>query len=228
MKVLALSGWKGSGKDFLASYLLQKYSTVRVSFADPLKDSVAEEFGVDRAGMDDPSKKELPLTNFPVCPQDAYSENIAKFLFKEFRDCDGKQPLSVSIKDGKAYSENWQQLYWTLRALCIFKGSNNRSVASNFWVQKAIQKIKNGTEELAVVTDLRYRSEVRQLEEAFGYDIVFVRINRFDSSPSSDPSERDLDGFGFDFYIDNTSTKDHAVMQLEEVLFQRGINLTSY
>ena len=61
MNIVALSGWKGSGKDMVANYLVEKWGFQRVSFADPLKDEVARKWKLPRSWMDDLAFKEKPL-----------------------------------------------------------------------------------------------------------------------------------------------------------------------
>jgi hypothetical protein len=211
MKVLAISGWKGSGKDTVAQYLVDNHGFARTSFADPLKDMAAKEYGFVREWADDPKYKESPLLNYPVEPKDKFTNLIADFMLLEFRDKNGKKPEFGSS----------EKLYWTPRALCILKGSTNRAVDSAYWVKQAVSSIKEKyvkRQEFHVITDLRYKSELYQLKDAFQEDVIFVRINRFESSPSSDPSERDLDDHEFDFYIDNTNTKELALNQVDIVL----------
>lgn len=231
MKVIALSGWKGSGKDTLAAHMIKEHSALRTAFADPLKDMVAKEYKVDRTWMDDPAYKEAPLPQYPVNPQDRFSKMIAEFLIKEFRfEQSNIVPHGFTYIDGKfmGYTIDLDGLqrtlpvYWTPRALCIFKGSGNRSVTSQYWVQKAISDIKEKDENypfrVHVVTDLRFRSEVAQLKEAFGRDLLVVRINRFANSPSDDPSERDLDDHQFDKYIENHGSIEEAQMQIDQII----------
>lgn len=217
MKVLAISGWKGSGKDTLAAYLIEKYGATRVSFADPLKDMAAEEYGIDRASLDNPAQKEAPIKDMPVDPRDAYGRMIAEFLVREFRTARGVQVNKFEYQGDTFLGEGFVQLYWTPRALAILKGSSNRSVRSNYWVQKAIQKASK-SEGLTVISDLRYQSELVQMREAFGVELVTLRVERFDLSPSSDPSERDLDNAQFDFKVNNRGTKEQAYAQLETFL----------
>jgi adenylate kinase family enzyme len=45
MIILLLSGWSGSGKDAVASLLVQNYQFQRLAFADILKEIVATEYG---------------------------------------------------------------------------------------------------------------------------------------------------------------------------------------
>jgi hypothetical protein len=214
MKVLAISGWKRSGKDELFSKLAN-LEAVRVSFADPLKDRVAEEYGIRRSDLDDQSKKESPILHLPVDPQDEFTRTIANLLVREFRTSDGKvaNTFVTETNEGIVCSDQgvnyYEKLFWTPRALAIFKGSGNRAVASNYWVQQAITKIQDEfkrNKDLVVIPDMRYKSEMKQLLDAFGNNLVTIRVNRFDTSPSVDPSERDLDDATFDQVIENRST----------------------
>jgi hypothetical protein len=228
MAIICFSGWKGSGKDECAKYLIGKHNAVRVALADSLKDSVAEEFEIDRSSLDDPKFKESPILTLPVDPKDGFSRMISEFLFKEFRNERGGQPIAF-----KYYNEHfvgnaddgygWCRLYWTPRALAILKGSVNRSVMSDYWTSKTFEivegELNENSNQLIVVTDVRYKSEVEQFKKRFKDQVVFVRVNRFDSSPSNDPSERDLDDHKFDFYIDNKAHLNYTYAQLENILF---------
>lgn len=198
-RVIALSGWKGSGKDTVADYILKNYNAKRVAFADPLKDMVAEEYGIPREDMDDPKKKDAPIFHLPVNPQDDFSLIIADFMKKEFRF------------EGITH-------YWTPRALCILKGSTNRAVTSDYWVKRAISNIVKSDADVCVITDMRYHSELEQLEYAFRSELVTIRINRFDSSPSTDPSERDLDDADLDYSLNNRGTIEETHEKIKLIL----------
>lgn len=230
--IVCLSGYKQSGKDMLAAYLIEKHGAKRVGLADPLKDMVAEEYGIDRASLDDPKTKESPLLNLPVDPKDGFTKMMAEFMVKEFRSEGGDQPnagfeFTPSGKflgrflhtGGSTYAT--APLFHTPRSLAIFKGSGNRFVRSDYWTNKALDKIEDlhdNKKEMVVVSDVRYKSELAQFSERLGDSVVFVRINRHKESPSSDPSERDLDDTKFDFYVENTTTKESAYGQLEAIL----------
>lgn len=225
--ILCFSGFKGSGKDACANYLIEKHNAVRVALADPLKDSVAQEYGIDRASLDDPSRKESPILSLPVDPKDGFGETITQFMIGEFRNKQGqkyeqKGLLQIFSRFNGVLVTPEEQLYWTPRALAILKGSVNRSVDSNYWTNKAFDKIDAQLKEnrLVVVTDVRYRSELVQFKERFGDQVVFVRVNRVKESTSNDPSERDLDTAKFDFYVDNADHLNFTYAQLENILTQ--------
>jgi hypothetical protein len=220
--IVCLSGYKGSGKDMLADDLTKNGWFTRVALADPLKDSVAAEYGIDRTLLDNPKLKESPLLNLPVDPKDGFSLMIARFMVKEFRCSKGEQPLVFNEKNNKGDfstedgSPDYRTVYHTPRSLAILKGSVNRSVRSNYWTGKAFEEIEKHlkVERNVVITDIRYKSEIVQFKQKFGDQVKFIRINRFKECLSQDPSERDLDDHEFDFYIENTGTKDFAIHQL--------------
>lgn len=228
MKVVAISGWKRSGKDTAAAYLVSNGFT-RAAFADALKDMVAAEYGINRSHCDDPEFKEAPIMTMPVIPKDAFTLAIANLLFKEFRTAGGHPAMEPYIDPSGAFlgvmGRDVAQLYWTPRALCILKGSVNRAVDSAFWVGRTIHNIEDQMHptpqrnpdigDTFVISDLRYRSEVEQLRQAFGKDLVTVRINRFQDVNSTDPSERDLDGYKFDLTIENVGTLDELYYHLD-------------
>jgi hypothetical protein len=229
MKVIAISGYKRSGKDTSADILVKDYGFMRVAFADVLKDMVAKEYNIPREHLDDPKFKEAPIVHLPVTPKDDFSRMLCTFMVREFRDINGHMPSEAYIDPSGAFlgimGRSAAQLYWTPRALCILKGSSNRAVTSQFWTEQAINKITRVMNSDVpgdicygfVISDLRYRSEVEQLRLAFGKDLITVRVNRVDSA-SLDPSERDLDGHKFDIVIDNTGTIEDLKLKLKELV----------
>jgi hypothetical protein len=166
---------------------------------------VAEQYDIPRNSLDDQNLKEAPLFQYPVAPQDAFSKMIADFLQKEFK-ADG---------NGK--------LYWTPRALAILEGSVKRSVNAAYWTSRALSQIKPG--DLVVISDLRYKSEASQIRgyaNAIGQKSLLIRINRFDESPSSDPSERDLDDYQqFDAVIENRGTLEEYLEKVSSLVFSK-------
>lgn len=209
MKIIALSGWKRSGKDTVAEMLANEYGFYRYSFAAALKDLTAQQYVLPREWCDDPEYKEKPLLNMPVETKDDFGKMIHQFMRLEFRDQNGARYGSGSPES---------IMYWTPRALCILEGSVKRSAKSNYWVKRVIDQINLYTTGGHVITDLRYKSEVSQLKEAFGDDLITVRVDRFDSSPSTDPSERDLDNYDFDLTINNRGTLEQLTTQVNQLI----------
>lgn len=223
MKVIAISGWKHSGKDTCADYLIKNHNFTRIGFADPLKDMVAKEYGVKREWLDDPQYKDLPLIGMPIESKDDFTRTIHNFMLGEFRTVGGYKPDKGYVRTENDYLETfifdeWEKLYQTPRSLCILKGSVNRSVRSNYWVSKAIDSIKTSNLNNVVISDMRYKSEMQQLREAFENNLITIRINRFSNNPSQDPSETDLDNAKFDFIVENKGEKEEFFAQLQEII----------
>jgi hypothetical protein len=157
---------------------------------------------------------------------------IHTFLFRELRDSEGNQPATHVIQDGKSYgavygSDELRQLYWTPRALCILEGSVKRSVNSGYWVDRALSYIKKGDD--VVISDMRFINEAAKVKahgESIETEVVTVRIERFDDCPSQDPSERDLDNYGFDRKISNRGSLDDLEMKLAFLLDEYELNGT--
>lgn len=185
--IIMISAWKGSGKDTAADYLVKEFGFKRLGFADPLKDLCSSLFNVKRRMFDDAADKESPIMYMPVQAKDGFSKNVTDFMAKEF-------------KTGSAFES---EKYWTPRALAILVGSTMRSVNPDFWVEKAISQCQPGQK--YVISDCRYKNEIESVKRA-GANVITVRINRFDTSPSDDPSERDLDDYKFDVVINNKGT----------------------
>jgi len=232
MIVLALSGWKGSGKDTLAETLIKDHKYIRFSFADVLKEMVAKQYGIPVSVCHTPETKEAPLFQFPVESEDNFTLMLHNFMIKEFRSSSGEIPTKIEntddgtrglILDNKGVFVRYAPVFWTPRALCILEGSVKRSVSSEYWVEQVVSQIDKKTKEdpLAkfVITDMRYQSEVGQLSYAFGENLVTCRINRFSKSPSSDPSERDLDDYSMDFQVDNKGTLSAFNNEVEEFVY---------
>lgn len=229
MKVVAVSGWAGSGKDTLANTLIKDYGFKRVGFADPLKDTVAEQFGFDRASLDDQNQKNLPLKELPVSLRDGFTKNLGAFMVREFRTAAGKtcktgQMTTIDgVEDFYGVGDNGEieKLYWTRRALCILEGSTKRTVDPDYWVKKAISTAKKSGQEMVVISDLRYQNELSSVKMSLGADdtLVTVRVNRFDEHPtkSTDPSERDLDAAKFDILLENRGTLEEYLAKVSEL-----------
>lgn len=197
--ILLLSGWKKSGKDTGADYLINTYGFQRVSFADKLKEKVAQDFDVPLKYMHDQNLKELPLLQYPVESKDAFSEHVNNYMTGEHATV----PCS-------------NQKYHTPRSLCILMGSVMRSVDSNYWVKYAITGLD--PDKNYVISDLRYKSEVAGVNGLYTGRVVSVRINRFDVNTSTDASENDLNDYNFDHVIENKGTLEEYLHKLDNLM----------
>ena len=196
MRVIALSGLRGSGKDTCANYLRDTFGYIPVSFAKSLKDQVAETYQISRDSLDHPILKETILLQYPVITTDAFTETLHHLLRDE-------------LKQG----------FWTPRALCILEGSAKRSVHSNYWVSQVTRKMQ--LDEKYVITDMRYRSEADTLRMLIP-DVDFIRvINDRVQIVTTDPSERDLDGYKFDTHVYNNGTYQELYEALDFIMTKK-------
>lgn len=192
--IWALSGWRNSGKDTTADLLVQEYGFTKLSFAAKLKDMVARDYRIPREWLDDTTRKEMPLAQYPVIPGDSFSASL-------------QEKLQAELISG----------YWTPRALCILEGSAKRAVHSNYWVQSIVSEIMADTSDSDfVISDLRYQTEADTLKLLLP-GITLVRIQRFDSIGTLDPSERDLDNYKFNYTLENRRTVDELYNQISNI-----------
>lgn len=182
--IICLSGWKASGKDTVANYLVKYHGFVRIAFADLLKDMVSEEYEVPREWFDLQEMKEMPLYKYPAVSTDKFVEQIHSMLKEQFRP---------GLTGG---------LYWTPRALAILEGSIKRSVNPNYWVERAMSQ--TSPEGRYVISDVRYQNEINQIRLIAPGEVISVRIERFETVDTNDPSERDLDKYPFDYKVNNS------------------------
>lgn len=175
-RVIAISGWKRSGKDTTADHLVSRYGYQKLSFAAALKDLVARQYLIHRAMLDDQKLKEEPLLQYPVIDSDEFTTAIHRMM-------------ADSLSSG----------YWTPRALCILEGSIKRSVTARYWIQKTIETIKDNPDRKYVISDLRYTSEADTLRMLLpASELLLLRVERHQEIDTNDPSERDLDHYKFD------------------------------
>lgn len=232
MIVLAISGWKRSGKDMVAEYLVENYGFKRVSFAEPLKRMAAEEYDIPLDHMYNDDYKEKAIQKYPVESTDPFLKNLHDHMVGEFRTLTGETPCGIMTSAGQTRGmvfdkygfETWVPIYWTPRAIAIFKGSGNRSINKEYWTHRMIKEIQESGHDKIVVSDLRFRTETKEMSAVFGEDVHFARINRWDNVNSTDSSEHDLDDFNFNSYLNNKDKTKQEVFEQVDKLMKEILN----
>lgn len=194
-RVICLSGWKGSGKDTIADHLVRHYGFRKLSFAAALKDMVAAQYQIPRVDLDHRVLKEASLPQYPVITTDATTRAI-------------HQLLATELSSG----------YWTPRALCILEGSLKRAVSANYWVNRVAQTIAANPTGKFVISDMRYRSEADSIRALLGERAITMRVSRFSTIDTLDPSERDLDNYQFDMHVDNSGSPEQLLSVVDWML----------
>ena len=193
-KLIAISGWKGAGKDTIGLHLMNEYGYRPISFAYELKNMVASNYGIERSWMDARDKKDMPIMSMPAIPTDAFSRAIHELLRDE-------------LSSG----------YWTPRALCILEGSIKRSVYANYWVKKVVEYMLNDSHNY-VITDMRYCNEADVLKMLIPSTLT-LRVERADHYiTTQDPSERDLDNYKFDRTVHNNGTIPDLFRNIDSIM----------
>lgn len=200
--VVFVSGRKDSGKDTLADLLVKEKGFVKFSFANYLKELVSEQYKIPLEYCHDQVKKESPLEQYPVNPQDESSKYLCGVLMVHFRDKEGKKPTEQELQ-----LKAFDKFFWTPRALLILEGSTKRSVDPQYWVKKISDHVD---QKRIVIPDWRYPNEsiaVMTLKQFEKRKFVFVRVDSLkqDQQTQFDESETSLDQFSdFSLIVENS------------------------
>lgn len=195
--IIMVSGYKGSGKDTLVNYLVEKYGFERFAFADRLKDDACEEYEIPRQHADDINEKERPIDDLPVLSRDSFALNAQTLIYTHFRTLDGGEPTKDDrqflLRIGENLCWKGKKLYWTPRALCVWEGSVKRSINPDHWVEY-IEEFSD-VERIAI-SDWRFENEYNSVVRIMeNYIVVPIRVDCDTPSTAIDDSERGLDHF---------------------------------
>jgi hypothetical protein len=104
-------------------------------------------------------------------------------------------------------------------------GHERRQQDPKYWIKKAFEKFFPSTN-IGVITDVRYRNEAEEIKKQGGYVVNITRkvgAGNYitNDRPTDHPSEIDLDGYPFDFYLVNSNGH-------EALLAQQAVCLVEY
>ncbi len=172
-RIVGLCGRKGSGKDAVASVLVQRHGFVRVAFADALKDAARAIYGLRPGQVDDPHLKEIVDPFWGVTPR-AMMQGLGMLL----REHGGQV-----VPDGT-----------------VPPGTGVPLRAENVWIDAAfreIDRVRLSRGELGpvgvVVTDVRFPNEAERIVAHEGGTVFRVRRARAEAVPDAHVSEHALD-----------------------------------
>lgn len=180
--IISFSGRKGSGKTVLRRYC-EKFGFKKVSWADRLKEIVAQLYNWDLDSLNDPVLKEAVLDQ-PV----EYNADTAKNL----EDIIGaERPLS-----------NYYKLITTRREALQHIGTDVlREYDSEFHVKSLIGRLN--PDENYVLDDTRFHNELGALSQQIKCFAIYV-IRPYNFDFSNHRSEIDILRNNFDYHILNT------------------------
>lgn len=91
MSIVVLTGYKGSGKDTVANYLVHKYKYKQLAFADVLKKMASEIYSLDSSYFDDRKLKDSIVEKYNETPRtllkkiaNSVKTNISTSFFTDY------------------------------------------------------------------------------------------------------------------------------------------------
>jgi adenylate kinase family enzyme len=152
MTIIGLCGYKGSGKDTIADYLVDKNNFVKVAFADFIRNALKELFNwTDEAFS--PENKEQVDEYWGVTPRKMCQEMGTEFLRIHCKDFIS---LDFTLPNG----ENYQGTFHIKR------------------INQDIKKLFNENYEQNIIfSDIRFQDELDYIKKLGG---IIIRVNRPD------------------------------------------------
>ena len=208
--IIGVCGFIGSGKDTIADYLMNIHQFRRESFANALKDAISMVFGWDRDMLEGRTRQSRE-----------WREQVDPWWAKR-----------LNMPD---LTPRWVLQYWGTE-VC------RRSFHDDIWIAALENKLRNSTDDI-VISDCRFPNEIKSIKAASG---IVVRVIRgaepewYDAAVSANrgpngntswaisraklerlnvhASESSWVGTEFDAEVDNNSSMDHLLNQINDLV----------
>ena len=216
--IIGICGFIGSGKDTIADYLVNIHQFRRESFANTLKDAVSQVFGWDRDMLEGRTRQSRE-----------WRERVDPWWAKR-----------LNMPD---LTPRWVLQYWGTE-VC------RRAFHDDIWIAALENKLRSSNDDI-VISDCRFPNEIKSIKAAGGIVIRVVRgpePDWYDAAVSANrgpngntswaisraklerlgvhASESAWAGTKFDAEVDNNSSMDHLLNQINDlVLDLRGAKL---
>lgn len=172
--------------------------------------------------------------------KDTAAEAIVDY-YSDLRDSAKKHGLKVKhpnvtqFRFAEALYEECRTLYGMKEKdgpLLQNVGAARRDEDPEYWIKKVFDQIIPSID-IAVISDVRYKNEATAIKKANGFLINVQRLNEDGSPfiasdrPATHPSETELDGYNWDFYIKAKSLEtilvgDQAITIMEYIRSPHG------
>ena len=208
--IIGVCGFIGSGKDTIADYLVNIHQFRRESFANTLKDAVAQVFGWDRDMLEGRTRQS-----------------------REWREqVDLWWAERLNMPD---LTPRWVLQHWGTE-VC------RRAFHDDIWIAALENKLRNSTDDI-VISDCRFPNEIKSIKDAGGIVIRVIRgaePDWYDAAVSANrgpngnvswaisraklerlqvhASESSWVGTKFDAEVDNNSSMDHLLNQINDLV----------
>ena len=208
--IIGICGFIGSGKDTIADYLVNIHQFRRESFANTLKDAVSQVFGWDRDMLEGRTRQS-----------------------REWRE--RVDPWWANRLNMPDLTPRWVLQYWGTE-VC------RRSFHDDIWIAALENKLRNSQDDI-VISDCRFPNEIKSIKAAGG---IVIRVARgaepewYDAAVSANrgpnsnvswalsraklerlnvhASESSWVGTKFDAEVDNNSSMDHLLNQINDLV----------
>jgi hypothetical protein len=208
--IIGVCGFIGSGKDTIADYLVNIHQFRRESFANTLKDAVAQVFGWNRDMLEGRTRQS-----------------------REWRE--QVDPWWAKRLDMPLLTPRWILQYWGTE-VC------RRAFHDDIWIAALENKLRNSQDDI-VISDCRFPNEIKSIKDAGG---IVIRVARgvepewYDAAVSANrgpngnvswalsraklerlnvhASESSWVGTEFDAEVDNNSSMDHLLNQINDLV----------
>ena len=208
--IIGICGFIGSGKDTIADYLVNIHQFRRESFANTLKDAVSQVFGWDRDMLEGRTRQSRE-----------WRERVDPWWAKR-----------LNMPD---LTPRWVLQHWGTE-VC------RRAFHDDIWIAALENKLRNSQDDI-VISDCRFPNEIKSIKAAGG---IVVRVARgaepdwYDAAVSANrgpngntswalsraklerlnvhASESAWVGTEFDAEVDNNSSMDHLLNQINDLV----------
>jgi hypothetical protein len=217
---ILLSGWMGSGKDYIGDIIEKEYGYKKKQISKNLKDEVSEIYGISRDLLETQEGKKKRFSK-----KETYRDLLIRHgQEKKVHDKQYWMKRMVVTDDRTEFPKATRTELETRTELSTRtspEGGGTLSLLSGSPEGGGTLSLLYECEKEAktVISDWRFQEEYDLLEE-IGVKIITIRIERFDNIESECVSEHSLDDFDFDYIISNKkgTTKTDIIEKLRLIL----------
>ena len=190
--LIGLNGLKGSGKDTVGSYLVDRYGFEQLSFAAKLKESAAALFNVDpkmwETWKNDPTMRVMLYKAEEYEPWEVESDGDPDHYIN-----------TISVR-------KFLQRYGTEAHRSVF--------GSDFWVDQALEGIDPNKNH--IFTDARFENELQRIKSLGGYNVQILRpeLTNQDSHASEIPPPLHM----IDYVISNSGDFEFLYSRVDDFI----------
>jgi hypothetical protein len=218
--IIGINGYSGSGKDTMGRLIEEMYPTEKwqiKKFAGKLKEIARILTGIDEEQFENQQFKKTNLGRewWTTCDEGWQPMTVRDFLQK--LGTDGlRNGLHPNVWVNALMSEYVRPVdLSTYQYAKEYTDSRKRKKGDTFPLSDVIDYKKEVKFPNWVITDTRFPNEADAIKEKGG---IVVRIERTGVAPiNTHPSETGLDGWAFDYVINNSSDIEHLKSQITNI-----------